>query len=111
MTIVPDGAGRWPVDVELYALPPALLVALDHQARQAVASTDPAQCVRETNGILAAMRDELWRFSSIRQDAIAALRANGLSYDQIASSTGLSKARVAQLVTSSRPRLAAWHSP
>jgi len=78
-------------------LRPTLLIALDEQAHRTAATTDSATLIRTVGLILAAMDDELRRFSVMRAIAVASLRDNGTSYDRIATRTGLSKARVAQL--------------
>ena len=53
--------------------------------------------MRAVGDAFAALDGELERFAKVRLAAIAALRADGWSYDRIAAATGLSKARVAQL--------------
>lgn len=84
------------------ALRPTLLVALDEQAHRTAATTDSATLIRTVGLILAAMGDELRRFSVMRATALTALRESGTSYDRIAARTGLSKARVAQLSRAAR---------
>lgn len=88
-------------------LSPNLLIALDEQAHRAASATDPATLVRAVGLVLAAMDDELRRFTALRAAALATLRKDGASYDGIASATGLSKARVAQLSRS----ISAPHRP
>jgi len=78
-------------------LRPTLLIALDEQAHRTSSTTDSATLIRTVGLILAAMDDELRRFSVMRATALATLRESGTSYDCIAARTGLSKARVAQL--------------
>lgn len=73
------------------------MIALDRQAHQTAANLDHETAVISVGNFLAAMDDEIARFSAIRRAAIASLRDAGHSYDRIASRTGLSKSRVAQL--------------
>jgi hypothetical protein len=80
-----------------FALAPSLVAALDDQVHRLTCMSDKAHVVRATSHILKAMRNELRRLSKLRLLALAELRASGDSYDRIAASTGLSKARVAQL--------------
>lgn len=95
-----DAAQRWNLSA-------GLIAALDGHARRAIHHLDPAATVRTTSDFLAAMTAELERFAAIRLTAIANLRAHGLSYDRIAATTGLSKARVAQLATTHARQVAA----
>ena len=66
------------------------------------AVVDPADRVRAVNDFFAQLDAELEQFADVRFEAVTQLRAEGLSYDRIAEATGLSKARVAQLVRAAR---------
>lgn len=97
-------AGASPHRESQFVLAPSLLVALDEQAHRVTRSGDALQTIRIVGDLFDAMRDELARFSTMRLAAVSSLRAEGLSYDRIASSTGMSKARVAQLSLPPVPR-------
>lgn len=57
----------------------------------------PADTVRAAGALMNDLRTALEAVAAIRIHALAALRAEGASYDRIANLTGLSKSRVAQL--------------
>ncbi|WP_311208457.1 MULTISPECIES: hypothetical protein [unclassified Aeromicrobium] len=61
------------------------------------AVVDPADRVRAVNDFFAQLDAEMEPFAEVRLEAVAELRALGLSYDAVAESTGMSKARAAQL--------------
>lgn len=52
--------------------------------------------------VLATLEAEHDRLNEIRVAAVRAMRGEGLSYDQIAKRTGLSKSRIAQLFRAGR---------
>lgn len=64
----------------------------------------PSQRVSAASSILESLDQEASEIQKLRLEAIADLRAEGHSYDVIASLTGLSKARVAQLSRAAQTR-------
>lgn len=61
------------------------------------AVADPSERVRAVNDFFAQIDAEMEPFAQVRLEAVAELRAEGLSYDRLAEATGMSKARAAQL--------------
>ncbi|MEU3289925.1 hypothetical protein [Streptomyces longwoodensis] len=58
---------------------------------------DPAERARKAGRLLAELPDQQARLRQIRQAAIAAMRAENISYRKIAEQLGLSLARVQQI--------------
>lgn len=79
-----------------------MLRALDEECARLAQNPHPVETIRGVTSFLAAMREELERVAALRSRALEAARENGASYDLIARATGLSKARVAQLVRGTR---------
>ncbi|KQX74497.1 helix-turn-helix domain-containing protein [Aeromicrobium sp. Root472D3] len=73
----------------------ATLLKDAHALRSMVEAVDRIQAV---NDFFAQLDLELEQFADVRLEAVRELRSQGWSYDRIARETGLSKARVAQLV-------------
>ncbi|VXB04168.1 conserved hypothetical protein [Aeromicrobium sp. 9AM] len=78
-------------------LTPAWVGALTSLADRVQRESDPAVAIRSVNRTLRMMPCVLQRLAAIRILAVGRLRVNGLSYGDIATATGLSKSRVAQL--------------
>ena len=76
--------------------------AVREEARRLAEGPDPVVVTKQVGNFFAAIDRELERVAKVRLGAIVAMRAQGWSYDRIAAETGLSKARVAQLVKDAR---------
>lgn len=74
------------------------------EIQRANALQDPAQRVAYTTWFLGAAQVELTAVAEVRLDAVSELHDLGASYEVIAGATGLSKTRVAQLVSRARSR-------
>jgi hypothetical protein len=61
---------------------------------------DPAQRARAAGELLAEHQSAVTQLARIRRQAVAELRASGLSYAQIGQQLGLTRGRIAQLKTS-----------
>lgn len=79
-------------------LSPALLAALLAESRSLGGVVDAVERIKAVNDFFAQLDLELEPFGDTRLEAVSELRAQGWSYDRISEETGLSKARVAQLV-------------
>lgn len=84
------------------ALSAELRAAVRAEAARLGQGPDPVAVTKQVGNFFAAIDRELERVANVRLAAIAAMRAQGWSYDRIAAETGLSKARVAQLVKDAR---------
>lgn len=65
---------------------------------------DPTERARKAGKLLAAWPEQHTRLREIRQAAVVALRANEVSYRQIAKTLGISLARVQQIEAGERGR-------
>lgn len=65
---------------------------------------DPAERARRAGALLAAWPAQGSRLREIRQEAVAAMRAQKISYRQIAKTLGISLARVQQIEAGERGR-------
>lgn len=83
-----------PRDPHQTSLTAALEAHLDHLNR-----LPPGPAARAAGTLLAATQTQLAAISALRTEAIHHMRHAGDSYDTIASATGLSKTRIAQIVT------------
>ncbi|MEU0675450.1 hypothetical protein ABZ330_21665 [Streptomyces sp. NPDC006172] len=63
---------------------------------------DPAERARRAGRLLAELPDQQARLREIRQAAVVAMRAQNVSYRQIAKQLGLSLARVQQIEAGER---------
>jgi DNA-directed RNA polymerase specialized sigma24 family protein len=63
---------------------------------------DPAERAKRAGALLAAWPDQGSRLRQIRQEAVAAMRANKTSYRDIAKTLGISLARVQQIEAGER---------
>ncbi|MFF3190527.1 hypothetical protein [Streptomyces misionensis] len=63
---------------------------------------DPAERARKAGRLLAELPDQQARLRQIRQAAVVAMRAQNISYRQIAAKLGLSLARVQQIEAGER---------
>jgi len=79
------------------SLTPAVRQALRDEAKRIARLDDPITVVKAIGDAFAAVDAELERFARVRLGAVNELRRAGWSYDRIATATGLSKERVAQL--------------
>ncbi len=86
------------------ALSPELRDTLRAEANRLAALGEPLAVIRGVGDTFAALDGELERLARPRLDAVRALRREGWSYDRIATATGLSKGRVAQLARDQRGR-------
>ncbi|KQX74500.1 hypothetical protein [Aeromicrobium sp. Root472D3] len=86
-------------------LTPDLRAALDDLIDRTAAGADPAQVVRTVGGVLRDVNHHLDGLRRLRLDAIAALRDGGSSHADIATSTGLSRTRAAQLAHAAAHRM------
>jgi hypothetical protein len=59
---------------------------------------DPAERARRAIAAEITYRDEMTAIRTVRDEAIAELRAQDWGYDRLARALGITKARVAQLV-------------
>ena len=73
------------------------------EAARLESAGDPLTVTRHVGDLYAMLHVELDRIAAVRIRAVRTLRAQGWSYDRIAHASGLSKARVAQLVRDTRP--------
>lgn len=71
--------------------------ALRAEADRLAGLEEPAARARAVGDFFAALDMELETIAAVRLDAVAALRARGMTYQRIATATGLSVPRVAQL--------------
>jgi uncharacterized protein YerC len=71
--------------------------ALRAEADRLAGLEEPAIRARAVGDFFAALDTELEAIAAVRLDAVAALRARGMTYQRIATATGLSVPRVAQL--------------
>jgi uncharacterized protein YerC len=78
--------------------------AIEAEMRTAAALVDPVERIKFVSDFFAAIDGGLEQVAEVRLDAVAALRAQGLTYDRIAEVTGLSKPRVAQLAREAAAR-------
>src|SRR5207245_5053255 len=69
----------------------------DHDIEQLKAIEDPAARARRAGDLLGAHQGYVNQLASIRREAIAELRASGLSYAQVGEALGVSRGRIAQL--------------
>lgn len=67
---------------------------------------DPAERAKRAGALLAAWPVQGSRLREIRQEAVAAMRAQSVSYRQIAKTLGISLARVQQIEAGERGRKA-----
>jgi DNA-directed RNA polymerase specialized sigma24 family protein len=65
---------------------------------------DPAERAKRAGRLLAAWPDQGSRLRKIRQEAVMAMRANRVSYRDIAKTLGISLARVQQIEAGERGR-------
>ena len=86
------------------ALSPQVRDPLRAEGERLAALGEPLAVIRGVGDAFAALDGELERLARPRLDAVRALRRDGWSYDRIASATGLSKGRVAQLARDPRGR-------
>ncbi len=86
------------------ALSADLRDALRAEADRLAAAGEPVPVIKAVGDAFAALDGELERLAQARLDAVRALRRQGWSYDRIATATGLSKGRVAQLARDPRGR-------
>lgn len=75
-----------------------LRAALRAEATALSQIKDPAKTVIAVGDVFAALDIELERLASVRVTAVRKMSADGLSYRQIAELTGLTKARVQQVI-------------
>ena len=68
------------------------------EAAHLASSGDPLTVTRQVGDFFGVLLGELERVADVRLRALSTLRDEGWSYDRIARASGLSKARVAQLV-------------
>ena len=78
--------------------------ALRSEVRRLRAEPSPVEQVRGVSDVLATLEAEYERLNALRLDAVVALRGEGLGYDAVATATGLSRSRVAQLLRQARAR-------
>lgn len=97
---MPDRARR--AGARRGAVSPELRAAVRREAELLAGGEDPVEVVRQVGDFFAGMDSELERVAKVRLRAVARLRTQGWSYDRISRATGLSKARVAQLVKDDR---------
>jgi uncharacterized protein YerC len=79
-------------------LSPELQAALLAESHSLGGVVDAVERIKAVNDFFAQLDIELEHFADTRLEAVSELRAQGWSYDRISKETGLSKARVAQLV-------------
>lgn len=79
------------------ALDAGLRAALRGEVARLEQVSDPVARINAVNDSFAALDAELSQLAAVRLRAIAALRGDGWTYTRLVASTGLSKARVAQL--------------
>lgn len=79
-----------------------LRAALRAEAARLAALGDPVSIVKAIGDLFAALDTEADRIAKVRLGAVRQLRTKGWSYDRIATATGLSKGRVAQLSRDAR---------
>lgn len=83
-------------------LSPPLEAAIDAEAARLGAIEDPAEAVRAVTEVFMALDDAFEAVAEPRLRAISQLYRTSRSYQTVATATGLSKARVAQLVRTAR---------
>lgn len=86
------------------ALSPEVRDALRTEADRLAKLGEPLEVIKAVGDAFAALDGELERLARPRLEAVRALRRDGWSYDRIATATGLSKGRVAQLARDVRGR-------
>ena len=101
----PADGGRHVAPATTVGLTPALRAAFDDAIDRAAASTDPAQVVRTVGAVLRDIDIHLDRCRHLRLEAVATLRDGGCSHADIATDTGLSRTRVAQLAHAAAHRV------
>src|SRR4051794_23631713 len=84
-------------------LSPELRTAIKEEAGRLAKLDAPVEIVRAVGDAFAALDQELGVLADLRLRAMRELRREGWSYDRIATATGLSKGRVAQLIKSQGP--------
>jgi DNA-directed RNA polymerase specialized sigma24 family protein len=76
--------------------------ALAQEAERLEQAGTPVEVIRGVGDAFAALDEELAQFAAVRLRAVEHLRGEGWTYARISKATGLSEARVAQLVRASR---------
>lgn len=78
--------------------------AISAEAARLDALDNDLATIRATSEVFNALEDAILEIGEPRLRAIARLRADGWSYTKLVEATGLSKTRVAQLVSEARAR-------
>ena len=84
------------------AMSDGVRAALDAEVARLLELDDPVDRIRAVGDFNAALDVELEKVAQVRLEAVAELRARGMTYERIADQTGLSLQRVAQLARAIR---------
>lgn len=85
-------------------LPKGLRDAFTNELKELRKVRDPEERIRIVGDLFAALDDPVEQLTTLRLEAVGELRKQGWTYDRLASLSGLSKTRIAQLARDERLR-------